>query len=505
MLRDSSQIEQGSSLSCDVCIIGSGPAGITVALELMRTQLDVVLLESGGLDPSPATQDLNAGELNGAPQFPLNASRLRMLGGTTGHWGGMCRPLDQSDFQKRAWVPHSGWPISRADLEPYYPRAHELCELGPYDYSRTRWPELLKREEGLSRVDSELFLIQMSSPTRFGQRYRRDLEQAKKLRILLNSTVTQIVPGPNGRTVERVDVQRLGGPGFEVRARTYVMACGGIENARLLLLSNRMVRTGLGNERDWVGRCFMDHPAAVPVGTLQLLRQEARRLVQDQPRPDGAPRAVKVGLGLGIQTQRSRGLLNSALYVGAPGQAPAVPKSSLNPTVLPSDETSMRFLQRAGGIGRKIETATCWLRSEQAPNPDSRVTLSDQVDALGQRRVRLDWRLTDLDFASFSRSVRQYARALGAADLGRIEIAPWLLEKPLSWWSNVEAGWHHMGTTRMADQPTNGVVDGACKVFSLDNLFVAGSSVFTTSGFINPTLTIVALALRLAEYVARRR
>jgi choline dehydrogenase-like flavoprotein len=168
------------------------------------------------------------------------------------------------------------------------------------------------------------------------------------------------------------------------------------------------------------------------------------------------------------------------------------------------DTISLDFLQRVAGGGRAVQTATCWIRSEQAPNPESRITLSDAVDGLGQRRVRLEWRLTNLDYDSFSRSARQYARALGAAELGRIEIEPWLLQRQPDWWSNIEAGWHHMGTTRMAGEPPNGVVDSACRVFALDNLFVAGSSVFPTSGFANPTLTIVALALRLAKYLGHR-
>jgi choline dehydrogenase-like flavoprotein len=504
MLGDASEIEQGSTLMCDVCIIGGGPAGITVALELARSQFDVVLLESGGLEPSPATEDLNVGELQGAPQYPTSVSRLRMLGGSTGHWGGMCRPLDPADFEMRAWVPHSGWPMSRSELDEYYPRAHEVCELGPYDYSSTKWPELLKPEPGLTRMDSELLLLQLSPPTRFGQRYRPDLEQAKTVRVLLHATVTQIVPEPRGRTVEHIDVQQLSGHGFHVRARRYVLACGGIENARLLLLSNRIVPAGLGNDHDWVGRCFMDHPAAVPLGTFQLLRSEARRLVQNQPRPEGAPRPVKVGLGLGIETQRSHGLLNSVLFVGPPGHTATAGEASPQRTLAPVDTISLDFLQRVAGGGRAVQTATCWIRSEQAPNPESRITLSDAVDGLGQRRVRLEWRLTNLDYDSFSRSARQYARALGAAELGRIEIEPWLLQRQPDWWSNIEAGWHHMGTTRMAGEPPNGVVDSACRVFALDNLFVAGSSVFPTSGFANPTLTIVALALRLAKYLGHR-
>jgi choline dehydrogenase-like flavoprotein len=495
MLGDAPEVERDSTLACDVCIVGGGPAGITMALELARAQLDVLLLESGGLEPAAATQNLNEGELRGAPQFPTAMSRLRQLGGTSGHWAGMCRPLDASDFEKREWVPHSGWPITRRDLDPYYGRAQVICELGPYDYSRERWPELLTPEAGLERLDCNMQLIQLSAPTRFGQRYRPDLESAKSLRVLLHSTVTQIVPAAGGRAIEHVEVQSLGGQRFRVRARTYVVACGGIENARLLLLSNRVLPKGVGNERDWVGRCFMDHPAAQPVGLLQLLRPEANRLVQAQPPPKGMRRRVMVGLGFGPETRRAQRLLDTALYVARPQ-----PVSNA-----PAEERTVRFLQSVAGTAGPIDLRSGWLRSEQAPNPESRVTLADQLDSFGQRRVRLEWKLTELDHQSFTRSARMFARALGAAGLARIELEPWLLENQADWWTNLKPGWHHMGTTRMADGPANGVVDADCKIFGIDNLFVAGSSVFATSGYVNPTLTIVALALRLAERVKQRR
>ena len=176
-----------------------------------------------------------------------------------------------------------------------------------------------------------------------------------------------------------------------------------------------------------------------------------------------------VGLGLGAETQRSQELLNSALYVGPP--QPLAEQR----TIASTDVSTLRFLQRTAGDDHDIHMATCWLRCEQAPNPSSRVALSDQIDGLGQRRVVLDWQLTDLDYESLIRSARRYARALGAANLGRIKLEPWLVQRQRDWWGNIRAGWHHMGTTRMAESRTRGVVDPACKVFGVDNLFVAGT------------------------------
>ncbi len=492
MIGDASDVDRGAILDCDVCIVGAGPAGITLARELGRTRLETIVLESGGTGIERAIQGLNVGELRGAPQFSTAASRLRVLGGTTGHWSGMCRPLEGPDFEERPWVPHSGWPISRADLDRFYERAHPICELGPYDYSRETWPQVLRDEILGGDEDAGFVLVQLSPPTRFGRRYRRELRDATKLRVLLHSTVRELVPDAEGRSIQRAEVRTLGGHGFRVRARAFVLACGGIENARLLLLSTGAGREGLGNRHGWVGRCFMDHPAAQPLGTLLFLRDDARALVQRQT-ADGVK--VMVGLRLRSPVRRENELLDSVLYVGRPERvdgAPGIP-----------DEVrrSMRFL--AGGTAPGV-AASCWLRSEQAPNPESRVSLGDETDALGQPTLRLDWRFTEVDHLSLVRSARLYAAILGRTGLGRIKFAPWIESERPKWWRHLKPGWHHMGTTRMAADPTRGVVDTNGRVFDVDNLFVAGSSVFPTSGVAPPTLTIIALALRLAEHLETR-
>ena len=267
MILEAGAIAAGAQLDCDVCIIGAGAAGISMAAELEGSGLGIVVLESGGTVREDDTQDLYRGRTLGAPQFPLDLSRLRFLGGTTNHWGGLCRPFDPLDFQHRDWVPHSGWPIAFEELDPYYARAHEVCDLGPYDYTSDAWDGIGDPGPRLAREPAiALKVIQHSKPTRFAEKYEPLLRLSDTTRVLLHANAYEIVPSPSSRSVERVVVKLLDGRTFAVRPRAVVLACGGIENARLLLLSNRVTAEGLGNHHDLVGRYYMDHPGAIPFG-----------------------------------------------------------------------------------------------------------------------------------------------------------------------------------------------------------------------------------------------
>ena len=501
MIDRAENVPRDATLRCDVCIIGAGAAGIAIARELAGTKLDVIVLESGLETREEDTQDLYDGTLRGAPQFPLLTSRLRYLGGTTNHWAGMCRPLDPIDFEHRSWVPHSGWPISRAMLDPYYRRAHQVCELGPFDYGPETWGDLVDLPTDLPEDDLVLKLLQYSTPTRFGSRYRSELADAPNIRLFLHANAYELVPAPHGRTIERVEVRTLEGHRFAVAAPRTVVACGGIENPRLLLLSNRLTPAGLGNERDNVGRYFLDHPAAAPFAVVLFMRDDVKKLASLHKRHETW---CRIGLSLTDRVLEREQLLNNAVYMRDPmtvDQVRDFESARIDDLLGPADLRMVEYLE---GLWREHDPATasiCWIRSEQGPEPDSRVLLGDDLDALGQRRVVVDWRLPEGNRHTFTSGARLYARLLSQAGVGRVKLMPWLLESPDDWWQKVNAGWHHMGTTRMASDPRSGVVDTDCRVFGLDNLYIAGSSVFPTSGYINPTLTLVALALRLADHL----
>ncbi|HEU4993382.1 MAG TPA: FAD-dependent oxidoreductase, partial [Gemmatimonadaceae bacterium] len=299
---DGRAVQRDAELTADLCIIGAGAAGIAMALELAGSPMSVLILESGGFDPDPQTQALARGEVVGLPTFPLEVSRLRFFGGTTGHWGGFCRAFDPIDFEARPWVPHSGWPITHAEVAQYYERAHELCQVGPPDYEPDQW-DLAETPPLPLGKDVRTRLIQFSPPTRFGVRYRDAVVKAPNISLYLNSNVTSIRPDANGKTIARLDVATLSGNRFTVKARTYVVAVGGIENARLLLASNQVMQRGVGNDHDIVGRYFGDHinldtAAIVPLSkdtSFSLYARESRTVAR-RPLRKGGHLASVMGL-----------------------------------------------------------------------------------------------------------------------------------------------------------------------------------------------------------------
>jgi choline dehydrogenase-like flavoprotein len=479
----------------DLCIVGAGAAGLTIAQSLAGSSQQVILLESGGLKPDRETQTLYTGRVQGSGQAPLHASRLRFFGGTTNHWEGICGTLDAIDFETRPWVPDSGWPITRETLDPFYRRAQKLCELGPYDYGRDTWGRYAETPQAFAAAGAEVALTQHSPPTRFGERYRSAIQRAHNVQALLHANVLTLVTGENLGRVERVDVATLDGRRFSVAARRFVVACGAVENARLLLLSNAAQPEGLGNLHDRVGRYFLDHPRLRPAGVVHWANTGARRLAE-AIRKNDVKATLAVHLGVAIQ-ERER-LLQTGFFTSASrGLAETQDLDDRDAAIL-------TWLQRLAGDDDPASLSICWLRSEQAPRPESRVRLGKETDTLGQRRVVLEWRLGELDRHTHETAARLYAEIFTRAGAGRVRLAPDVLETPADPWQRVTSDWHQMGTTRMAANERAGVVDRDCRVFGVENLYLAGSSVFPTGGWMNPTLTLVALALRLADHLRAR-
>jgi len=516
-----------ASLRADVCVIGAGAAGITMARRLIGHGLSVLLIESGGLDHEAETARLNEGEIVGQDYYPLDQARLRFFGGTTAIWGGRCAELDPIDFARRSWVPHSGWPIGPEDIAPYYaearaalglpaapPRAEALAASGvplpAFDPDRVR-TALWSFDERFGRFTAESC---------------RDLFEHPRCTIVTHATVREIVALPSASAIDHLDIATPGGRQLKARGQAYVLAAGGIENPRLLLASRSMVPAGLGNGHDLVGRFFMEHPHArggriVDGAAWTLLRAFGRK------HRLGAA-TVAALLRPGEAAQERLGLLNTSLTIA--GRRPTTLNESIGMRAyqkLKHDMAPtrggralwMRTKMLTHAVLSVTEPARPWLlnrlgrldvalvvRAEQAPNSESRVTLSrDETDAAGVPRARLDWRTSPLDVDSVAGLVSLLGAELQRLGLGRVEAAPWLSDPARAWRTDALisahpiGGYHHIGTTRMAADPRRGVTDGEGRVHGIANLYVAGSSLFPTSGWANPTLSIVALAMRTGD------
>lgn len=499
MIIDARELPSESLIDADICIVGGGPAGLTLATELEGSGAKVVLLESGGHELDTATQDLARGDVVGETYWSLETSRLRYFGGSSNHWTGWCRPLDATDFERKEWVEASGWPLSYDELVPYYGRAQRACDLGPFDYDASRWTTQLKLpllDVDPKRLSSTVW--QFSPPTRFGPKHRAALQDSASTTVYLFANALELVADPGRRRVGHVLAATLSGARLRVRAQQFVLATGGIENARLLLASNSEHRAGLGNEHDLVGRFFLEHPHSA-VGVL-LARSDSDVLTLYHsfvPVPGAAPPSVRLTLALPAAVQRRERLLNGNVSLEPLLRPPTYAASEAD------GATELARQLQGVRLGRSLQL---FMRSEQLPSADSRVTLSRRRDALGSPLPALNWRHHPATLRSMRRTVELVAEALARAGVGRVYSYIHADRSPseTAVWPELSGGHHHMGTTRMHEDPRCGVVDRDCKLFSMDNVYVAGSSVFPTGGYANPTLTLVALACRLAETLRGR-
>lgn len=504
MMLEAESLPEGCVLPADVCVIGAGPAGISLALELIDSGLDVVLLESGGLKPEAPTQALYAGAV-ADPRLhpPPDRDRERRFGGTTASWAGRCLPLDPIDFEPRDWIPYSGWPFGPEVLAPYYPRASQLCEVGEFVYDAGRafqrpLPPLLPALEPQAFDGNAL--ERFSCPTDFGHRYGHRLRSAANVRVILHANATKLWLDPEGRRVENVGARTLAGRGFEVDARDVVLATGGLEVPRLLLANRDVQRSGIGNQHDQVGRYYMSHLSGC-VGSLRFGDAAAQPWIDYDLADDGV--FCRRRFALRPEAQRRLALGNFALRLQHRPYDWHDPLGALR--------AGWHWLRDRQRSGRRLPSPVQRPRrgryalafsAEQRPNPDSRVTLSEDTDPLGLPRLQVDWRYSRGDVDTVQRGLDLFLEELERAGLGRCDYDPQALEPQLPG-AGLERG-HHLGTARMGSDPRRSVVDPQCRVHEVDNLYVAGSAVFPTAGQADPTLTLVALALRLGEHLRRQ-
>jgi choline dehydrogenase-like flavoprotein len=534
---------EGSSLGpYDLCIIGGGVAGLALAWTLRRSGLSLCLLETGGEKPEAATHRLSRGDITGYPYFPLDMTRARALGGSSHLWDyevvpGVrrirLRPLDPIDFERREAIAWSGWPFGYETLAPYYQQAQAFFGLPERPYTAEAWHSataqpLLSAQSQVLRTA----LFQFGETDRFYTYYGPALLADANVTVCLHAHVLELLTDATGSIVEGVRVRHPNGQTLTVRARCFVLAAGGLENARLLLLSNRVCPTGLGNAYDRVGRFFMEHlhflsglfvpreRSLIPrlgfyrfhccdgvwiMGKLALqetvVRQEGllNYCVALWPTDRLAlPRRHNPLLWGGYEALR---VLREAIRQRSwpeelPRQLGRLVRDA--PRLIPWATTRLLSLKgKPRATGREPVAFVLHHMAEQAPNPESRVRLSRRKDAFDQPRLELHWQICRQDVESLQRAQQLVAQELERKGWGKVHIEVLEHFPP----SGITGGFHHMGTTRMHASPREGVVDPNGRVHGVKNLYVTGSSVFPTVGFANPTLTIVALALRLADHL----
>jgi choline dehydrogenase-like flavoprotein len=546
MINDAETVQPGTLLECDICIVGAGAAGISIALQFRRSYLRVILLESGTEVAEPATQALYEADIvNPALHSPAERYRERRFGGSTTIWGGRCVPFDPIDFADRPWITDNPWPIAYSAVAAYYPAANALCEAGEYVYDAVRAvaggmrPMIAGFQPAHFSADG---IERFSCPTDFAARYRRLLLASTSVQVLLHANCTELLCGAQADHIDTVSVRTLSGRAFSVRAKHVVVATGGLEVPRLLLASHRTYAAGLGNAHDMVGRFYMCHIAAT-LGALRL--DVARDQVNHgyEVAADGA--YVRRRLALTAAAQQQHAVGNAVLRLHFPFiPDPSHRNGALSALYLAKPFISYEYRKRLHG-GAAVGTGV-WLRhaanvmadpfatvgfllhwvrrrslaarkfpsvivrpkanlfsldyhSEQQPSRDSRVSLSADVDRLGVPKLRVDWRYTPLDIRTAEVTMQLLAADFARWGHGALTWDRQTIEQQMM--RDGAYGGHHIGTARMSHSPANGVVDEDCRVHGMRNLYIAGSAVFPTSSQANPTLTIVALALRLADHL----
>lgn len=518
------EVEPGAVIDADLAIVGTGPAGLSLANEFLGSSIRVVLLESGGLqeDGEVATRELF--ESVGAPRvMEPRLLRNRVLGGTSHTWSGRCRTFDDIDYEHRPWVPHSGWPITAAEMYDYERRAAELMNIGPNIYGRKLW-DLLAHDRPDPDVSPEMlepcfwqFSRDPDRPLdflRFGPRFIR--QKADNFRVFCNATVTQVETDAGGRRLSALEVTPVPGNTVRVVPKVAVLAAGGIENARLLLASNRISPEGVGNAKGLVGRFLMDHPRTsighYAAGAAHAIQQ---RLGLFGLKHLGRTFFYSHGYAMNPALQRREELLNCAAYLSE-HRADDDPWDALKRLFGRQSERHLKdvlaavsnprlllegFYRRAfqgRNVSHKIDRLVVDCIVEQVPDPDSRITLSERSDEHGVPLPRLHWKISELERRTVAELARTFYGEMHRIGLPEPEKPEWLRDGSLDAIPFADAA-HPTGTTRMSDDASKGVVDADCKVHGVEGLFVAGSSVFPTASHANPTLMVAALSVRLAD------
>jgi choline dehydrogenase-like flavoprotein len=515
MFADFNEEHDPALFSADICIVGSGAAALAMLTRLYSTNRRIVVLEAGGEHITPENQ-LLYNVITPYHAFEgARDGRFRVFGGSTTRWGGQALPLDPLDFKPRDWVSHSGWPISYDTVAAYYPEVDRFLRVEPVDYLGSIYE--LTREKPLAADDNlQLRFSKWSPSPNLRNHYREQIGKSSNVVLIKNASVTAINLTTNHGSVQSLTIKNQAGETAQVHARQVVLACGGIENARLLLASNQQLAHGVGNAHDIVGRYLQDHPNA-EIGTLLpgSRRQQAYLNYSYVKKTRLLPR-----LFISEAFLAQHRLLNANTYIqyqSAQEDAFAMAKELYRKQA--RGELSLQEIKLALRLIKKLPqlletakqyyfhhkvytpqgTARVNVMMETPPSPNNRVCLSNEPDSLGLPKAIIKWQIDPLVRQTLLACTRLTGDYFARTGLGELQLDDWLQRD--DWAAHIKDAKHHIGTTRMASSPAEGVVDENCRVYGVANLYIAGSSVFPTSGHSNPTATLLALAFRLADHL----
>jgi choline dehydrogenase-like flavoprotein len=525
MIKDFNDYRDGDTLTADICIVGAGVAGLSIAAEFLGTGCKILLLESGGKKDEAATQRLYQSDVMRLPHDGVHNGRFRVYGGSSTRWGAQLMTLEPLDFSARSYIGQSGWPIDYETVAPHYDRAQNILRVNDLSYEEDLWQEL-----GIEPLPFERSILRYRFSKWPAFKHRNlaktvgpQVETATNIDVLLHANLVEIVPDPGGSTVESLNIKSLHGRSAMVHARTIIICTGAIEVARILLASNSVIREGVGNQSGIVGRYFQDH---ISIRVARLNPADRQRFTQtfDPAFHGDTMHSCKLAMTSTAQAQHRTLNIMGHVVFGFTEESGLYElrkvlravQSKKNP--IPSPLGAWRIMRYSSDIFRmafgqylarrrlspKLAKCHLALECEQAPSADSRVMLSSEKDALGMPKTVLDWRLSDLEKHSIQVYTNLFRQEWERLEMGDAEWNQVIDQPGDGWIDECTDTYHHAGTTRMSHDPRSGVVDGNLKVHGLDNLYIASTSVFPSSGCGNPTLTMMALCMRLADRLKAR-
>jgi hypothetical protein len=553
MFIDAETLEQNTTVSSAIAIVGSGPAGIVLALELAQAGFEIILIESGRLNFSEAIQNLGAAsDFDLKRHAPMSECTRRQLGGTSIIWGGRCLPLDRVDFDDRPFIPHSNWPIAYEEIECYFQKTCDYLFCGKSDFNIGDIPNVKQQSIVPGLLDTEILnstLERWSLPTNFGKEYFNDLKYSRQIKLFYGLTCTEIVTNENGNQVEFLRAKTLGGKNIELKCQKYVLAGGALNTTRLLLTSDLRHPGGIGNHSEMLGKFYMGHlSGSIAVAQFSTPSQNTifgfdqdsdnvylRRRFSFTKEFLHKHQLSNIVAWLGVpkfgDPSHQNGILSAAyIALNTPFVRNYLTSKAIRRTAIGTLDQSFKWLHIKNVLkdfiqvitslpvlgyqryvaNRKIPALFVYsgineyplqYHSEQIPNPKSTVGLSDEQDELGVRRLNINLQFTQQDVDSVIASHKYWDEYLQQHNCGRLKYVT--NDTNASVWEQAGDGYHQIGTTRMSAEPNAGVVGTNCNVHGVDNLFIASSSIFVTSGQANSTFTILSFALRLADHIKK--